>query len=144
MRSIYIKLISLCVFCLLLVSCDKNDDLDGLEGQWQLTEWVDSNGQLYASQDIQIYYRFQLGLIDFHKVSLPDGFSHACFETKNGIIRIHSPYEYAGAGHSNILPMSTLSMYGVPQDGMFRIEELTSGKLVLSSPSAGTLSFRKY
>jgi hypothetical protein len=35
-------------------------------------------------------------------------------------------------------------MYGVPQDGMFRIEELTSGKLVLSSPSAGTLSFRKY
>lgn len=144
MRSIYIKLISLCVFCLLLVSCDKNDDLGGLEGQWQLTEWVDSDGQFYASLDIQIYYRFQLGLIDFHKVSLPDGFSHARFETKSGVIRIYSPFEYAAAGHSNILPMTTLQKYGVPQDGMMKIEELTSSKLVLSNPDVGTLSFRKY
>ena len=141
--SVILFLILALVLC---ISCkeDKRELDNPLAGQWQLTEWIDAGGQLYANQDIQIYYRFQLGLIDFHKVSLPDGFSHACFENKNGLIRIHSPYEYAGAGHSNLLPMSTLFMYGVPQDGIFRIEELTSKKMVLSSPSVGMLSFRKY
>lgn len=144
MRNIYIKLTSLCVFCLMFVSCDKIDDLGGLEGQWQMTEWVDADGQLYATQEIQIYYRFQLGLIAFHKVSHPDGFIHACFENKDGVIRVYSPFEYAGAGHSNFLSMVTLQKYGVPQNGMMKIEELTSSKLVLSSPDVGTLSFRKY
>lgn len=128
----------------MFVSCDKIDDLGGLEGQWQLTEWIDAGGQLYANQDIQIYYRFQLGLIAFHKVSQPDGFVHARFENKDGAIRIYSPFEYGGAGHSNILSMATLQKYGVPQNGMMKIEELTSSKLVLSSPDVGTLSFRKY
>lgn len=132
------------MFCLMFVSCDKIDDLGGLEGQWQMTEWVDADGQLYATQEIQIYYRFQLGLIAFHKVSHPDGFIHACFENKDGVIRVYSPFEYAGAGHSNILSMVTLQKYGVPQNGMMKIEELTSRKLVLSSPDVGTLSFRKY
>lgn len=132
------------MFCLMFVSCDKIDDLGGLEGQWQLTEWIDAGGQLYANQDIQIYYRFQLGLIAFHKVSQPDGFVHARFENKDGAIRIYSPFEYGGAGHSNILSMATLQKYGVPQNGMMKIEELTSSKLVLSSPDVGTLSFRKY
>lgn len=132
------------MFCLMFVSCDKIDDLGGLEGQWQMTEWVDATGQLYATQEIQIYYRFQLGLIAFHKVSHPDGFIHARFENKDGAIRIYSPFEYGGAGHSNILSMATLQKYGVPQNGMMKIEELTSSKLVLSSPDVGTLSFRKY
>lgn len=128
----------------MFVSCDKIDDLGGLEGQWQMTEWVDATGQLYATQEIQIYYRFQLGLIAFHKVSHPDGFIHARFENKDRAIRIYSPFEYGGAGHSNILSMATLQKYGVPQNGMMKIEELTSSKLVLSSPDVGTLSFRKY
>lgn len=132
------------MFCLMFVSCDKIDDLGGLEGQWQMTEWVDATGQLYATQEIQIYYRFQLGLIAFHKVSHPDGFIHARFENKDGAIRIYSPFEYGGAGHSNILSMATLQKYGVPQNGKMKIEELTSSKLVLSSPDVGTLSFRKY
>lgn len=144
MKNICIRLVPFLLLCCTFVSCGKMDDLEGLDGQWQMTEWVDAQGEPYAGQDAQIYYRFQLGLIDFHKVSLPDGFSHACFENKEGIIRIYSPYEYAGAGHSKILPMSTLSMYGVPLDGMMKIEELTSKKLVLSSPAVGTLSFRKY
>jgi hypothetical protein len=126
------------------VSCNKIDDLGGLEEQWQMTEWVDAEGQLYATQEIQIYYRFQLGLIAFHKVSHPDGFIHARFENRDGAIRIYSPFEYGGAGHSNILSMATLQKYGVPQNGMMKIEELTSSKLVLSSPDVGTLSFRKY
>lgn len=144
MNNFFIRLASLLLICFLFVSCGKMDDLDGLEGQWQLTEWTEANGEKYAGKEIQIYYRFQLGLIDFHKVSLPDGFSHACFENRNGVIRIHSPYEYAGNGHSKMLPMSTLSMYGVPEDGMMKIEELTSNRLVLSNPVVGTLSFRKY
>ena len=132
------------MLCLTLVSCNKIDDLGGLEGQWQMTDWVDAEGQLYATQEIQIYYRFQLGLMAFHKVSQPDGFIHACFENKDGVICIYSPFEYAGSGHSNILPMNTLQKYGVPQDGKMKIEELTSRKLVLSNPDVGTLSFRKY
>lgn len=141
--SVIFFLILALVLC---ISCkeDKRELDNPLAGQWQMTEWVDATGQLYATQEIQIYYRFQLGLMAFHKVSQPDGFIHACFENKDGVICIYSPFEYAGSGHSNILPMNTLQKYGVPQDGMMKIEELTSSKLVLSSPDVGTLSFRKY
>ena len=141
--SVILFLILALVLC---ISCkeDKRELDNPLAGQWQLTEWIDAGGQLYANQDIQIYYRFQLGLIAFHKVSQPDGFIHARFENKDGAICIYSPFEYAGSGHSNILPMNTLQKYGVPQDGKMKIEELTSRKLVLSNPDVGTLSFRKY
>ena len=144
MQKIYLIIVTLFSLLFPVSSCSNVDDLDGLEGQWQLVEWKDAEGTLKADKSIQIYYRFQLGLIDFHKVSLPDGFSHACFKNVNGMIHIYDPYVYVGGGHSKILPMDTLSMYGVPYDGKFKIEELTSKKMVLSSPEAGVFAFRKY
>lgn len=141
------KHIFLYIFILILStlsSCGKMESGNPLVGQWQLTEWKDSNGKIIAEKDIQIYYRFQLGLVAFHKVSLPDGFIHSAYEKVNNNLRIYDPFVYKGMGQDSILGMDTLSIYGVPYDGFMNIQELTSKKLVLHSPYVGTLSFRKY
>ena len=46
--------------------------------------------------------------------------------------------------YDEILSMDVLKQYGVPSDGMMKVESLTSKTLVLSSPETGKLSFRKY
>ncbi|MEE1316718.1 MAG: hypothetical protein U0K35_05765, partial [Prevotella sp.] len=59
-------------------------------------------------------------------------------------IRIYDPIKYKGNGHDEILPMSILSQYGVPSNGIMKIEKLSSDTLVLSSSEFGQLIFRKY
>lgn len=141
------KHIILYIFILImstLTSCNKMEWGNPLVGQWQLTEWKDTNGKIIADKKIQIYYRFQLGIVAFHKVTFPDGFIHSAYEEIGNNLRIHDPFIYKGMGHDSILSMDTLSIYGVPHDGLMNIQELSSKKLILHSPSVGTLSFRKY
>ena len=52
--------------------------------------------------------------------------------------------DFVNAPIINELPMSVLSQFGVPSDGVFVIKEHTSTSLVLSSSEIGTISFRKY
>ena len=59
-------------------------------------------------------------------------------------ILIYDPIEYAGNRHDKIQPMSVLSVVGVPEDGIMRVEVLTGSTMVLRTSNEDVLTFRKY
>lgn len=128
----------------MFISCDKMDCNDGLDGQWQMYEWVSPDGGVIAGTEMKLYYSFQLQMAMFQKHSVSMGYQLTSFANMGSSIRIYDPIKYAGNGHDDILPMDTLRHYGVPQDGVMQVERLTSGTLVLSSKEYGRLSFRRY
>ncbi len=129
---------------LFLVSCDKMECNDGLDGQWQMCEWKSPSGELKGGKEMKIYYSFQLQMMMFQQLLGSGGYQLSSFENCKTHIRIYDPVKYAGAGHDEILPMEILSRYGVPLDGIMKIEKLAGSTLVLSSEETGTLTFRKY
>ena len=132
---------------LLCISCDKMDCNNGLDGQWQMTEWKLPNGDVKESKP-QIYYCFQLDMMIFKRPSNNSSNQFAQhispFENKGSHIVVKAPLKYVGGGHDVELPMSELKVYGVPENGDMTVEELTSDRLVLRSDQYGTLIFRKY
>ncbi len=125
---------------LLLASCDRKGDENGaLDGMWQLTEWRNETGQVVADQNAGIYYSFQLKLM---KVQVP--FSTACylshFVHQDDELIVGQPTHWPT---DSIYSLSELTKYGVPADGHFHVDALSSSRLVLSSET-GRLSFRKY
>ena len=128
----------------LLFSCDKVDCNGDLDGQWQMIEWTSSNGELVGNNEMQIYYSFQLQMMMFQRLSTSSGQQRSSFENQGSSIRIYDPIEYQGHGHDKILSMDVLSRYGVPSNGMMKIEHLSPQKMVLSSTEKGRLTFRKY
>lgn len=129
----------------LLFSCDKVDCNGDLDGQWQMIEWTSPNGELVGNNEMQIYYSFQLQMMGFQRLSATNnGRQRSSFDNQGSSIRIYDPIEYQGHGHDKILSMDVLSRYGVPSDGMMKIEHLSPKKMVLSSTEKGRLTFRKY
>lgn len=126
------------------VSCDKMECNDGLDGQWQMLEWKSPSGQVVGGKEMRLYYSFQLQMMMFQRLSTSSGYLLSSFERRPADIRVYDPVKYAGGGHDDILPMDTLTYYGVPTDGIMKIEHLTGNTLVLSSEEMGTLTFRKY
>ena len=59
-------------------------------------------------------------------------------------IIIYDPFEYVGNGHDAVQPMSVLSGFGVPADGIFRVQVLTGSNMVLRTTEEDILTFRKY
>ena len=125
-------------------SCDKFDCNDGLDGQWQMYEWKSSDGKQIGDKEMQIYYSFQLQMMMFQNLSVSKRCQLSSFQNLGSSIRVYDPIKYQGNGHDEILSMDVLKQYGVPSDGMMKVESLTSKTLVLSSPETGMLSFRKY
>ena len=129
----------------LLFSCDKVDCNGDLDGQWQMIEWTSPNGEFVGNNEMQIYYSFQLQMMGFQRLSATNnGRQRSSFDNQGSSIRIYDPIEYQGHGHDKILSMDVLSRYGVPSDGMMKIEHLSPQKMVLSSTEKGRLTFRKY
>lgn len=129
----------------LLFSCDKVDCNGDLDGQWQMIEWTSPNGELVGNNEMQIYYSFQLQMMGFQRLSATNnGRQRSSFDNQGSSIRIYDPIEYQGHGHDKILSMDVLSRYGVPSNGMMKIEHLSPQKMVLSSTEKGRLTFRKY
>ena len=128
----------------LLFSCDKVDCNGYLDGQWQMIEWTSPSGELVGNNEMQIYYSFQLQMMMFQRLSTSSGQQRSSFENQGSSIRIYDPIEYQGHGHDKILSMDVLSRYGVPSNGMMKIEHLSPQKMVLSSTEKGRLTFRKY
>ncbi len=128
----------------LVVSCDKMECNDGLDGQWQMCEWKSPTGEVVAGKEMKLYYSFQLQMMMFQQLSVGATYWLSSFENCKTHIRIYDPIKYVGGGHDEILPMETLSRYGVPLDGIMKIEKLAGSTLVLSSDETGTLTFRKY
>ena len=129
---------------LFLSGCDKLDCNDGLDGQWQMLEWKSADGEVVANKDAKIYYCFQLQMMMFQKLSAPSTYVFSSFHNQQTSIRIYDPIKYKGDGHDLILSMDTLKQYGVPSDGLMKIDRLSNDTLVLSSNETGRLIFRKY
>lgn len=139
-KSLVLILLPLCV-----VSCDKVEYDNPFRGQWQVLEWIDTTGTIVATNETQMYYSFQLGIMSFQHVrgQVPL-LLHARYETSANQLYISKPFEYAGIGHDKELQMSILSQFGVPADGVFLIEEHTPTKMLLRSNETGTIILRKY
>ena len=129
---------------LFLYGCDKLDCNDGLDGQWQMLEWKSADGEIVANKEAKIYYCFQLQMMMFQKLSAPSTYVFSSFHNQQTSIRIYDPIKYKGDGHDLILSMDTLKQYGVPSDGLMKIDRLSNDTLVLSSNETGRLIFRKY
>ena len=129
---------------LFLSGCDKLDCNDGLDGQRQMLERKSVYGQIVANKEAKIYYCFQLQMMMFQKLSAPSTYVFSSFHNQQTSIRIYDPIKYKGDGHDLILSMDTLKQYGVPSDGLMKIDRLSNDTLVLSSNETGRLIFRKY
>lgn len=125
----------------LLAGCDKWDCNGDLDGMWQLTEWRDKDDVVKATKQDMIFYGFQLQMACFH---WHNRLERSSIKVSPEQIYIYDPIKYKGGGHDEILPMSTLSPYGVPEDGIFLIQVLTGSKMVLKTTSQDVLTFRKY
>lgn len=144
MKQKNILLILLLSVCYIMSSCDKHDCNNGLDGQWQMYEWQSPEGELVGGKEMQIYYSFQLQMMMFQKLSVSSGYLLSSFENRNTSILIYDPIKYKANGHDEILPMDTLRQYGVPFDGMMKIDRLSGDTLILHSRETGRLCFKRY
>jgi hypothetical protein len=111
---------------------------------WQMTEWRDKDGVVKATKEDMIFYSFQLQMASFRKQSCEKFFTRTSLEATPERIRIFDPIEYVGNGHDEVLPMSILSVVGVPQDGILWVQVLTGSTMQLRTNSQDILTFRKY
>ena len=127
-----------------VTGCNKWDCNGDLDGMWQLTEWRDAEGGVMATKESMIFYSFQLEMASFRKRSGNQLYIRSSMKTSPGKILIYDPIEYVGSGHDALLPMSVLSVVGVPEDGILYVEVLTGSTMVLKTNGQDVLTFRKY
>lgn len=128
-----------------MTGCNKWDCNGDLDGMWQLTEWRDKDGNVMATKQDMIFYSFQLQMASFRRqTSKVQSFIRTSMEASPEQIRIYDPIEYVGNGHDEIQPMSVLSTYGVPEDGILLIQVLTGSTMELKTNGQDVLTFRKY
>lgn len=125
-----------------LVSCDKLDKNGKLDGNWQLTKWIDNNtGNIVATNQEQIFYCVKLELIQFNSYKIGQPY-FAYFTYKDDYIQLGSIFK--NTANSDIqTSINELTPFGVSNDGYFQILELTSKKMTLKNHD-NTLFFRKY
>jgi len=126
-----------------LAGCDKRDCNGDLDGMWQLTEWRSEDGAVKATKEDMIFYSFQLQMASF-RMGGDHLFVRTMLEVSPEQIRIYSPAEYVGNGHDKVQPMSVLSVFGIPEDGILWVQTLTGSSMVLRTNSQEVLTFRKY
>ena len=78
----------------LVYSCDKVDCNDGLDGQWQMYEWVSPEGEVVGGKEMKMYYSFQLQMMMFQKLSVSSGYLLSSFQHLNTSILIYDPVKY--------------------------------------------------
>ena len=131
---------------LAITSCNKSDCNGELDGMWQLIQWRDKDNAVKATKEDMIFYSFQLRMATFRKKGAEDSFYsiNSMLEVSQNKIRIYDPAIYNGNGHDEIKPMSELSVFGVPEDGIMWIQVMTSDALELKTNGEDVLTFRKY
>ena len=144
MRRKYYIFILLAVMAFVMTGCDKWDCNGDLDGMWQLTEWRDKNNVVKATKQDMIFYSFQLQMASFRKKKGEPNYIRSLMKASPEEIIIYDPFEYVGNGHDAVQPMSVLSGFGVPADGIFRVQVLTGSAMVLRTTEEDILTFRKY
>ena len=139
-RRLY-YILALLSLLMVVTGCDKRDCNGDLDGMWQMLEWRDKENVVKATKDDMIFYSFQLQMADFSKVG--NEIRTSLKVTPEQII-IYDPIIYKGNGHDGFLPMSELSSFGVPEDGIMWIQVLTGSRMELKTNNQDILIFRKY
>lgn len=131
---------TLCLLLLLLslitASCDDKRDSSDLAGQWQLLEWRDASDAVVATKADEIYYCFQLSLLELDPIRF-------CKyqQTPDSLILLGA---YRNMYNTDTqVPFTEFAHFGIPADGRFGIDALNGDDLVLSGKS-GVLRFRRY
>ena len=132
------------VITFVMTGCDKWDCNGDLDGMWQLTEWRDKDNVVKATKQDMIFYSFQLQMASFRKKKGEIIYIRSLMKASPEEIIIYAPFEYIGNGHDEVKPMSVLSGFGVPADGIFRVQVLTGSAMVLRTTEEDILTFRKY
>ena len=144
-RKIIVKrrfyIIALLSLLMAVTCCDKRDCNGDLDDMWQMLEWRDKENVVKATKDDMIFYSFQLQMADFRKV---DNEIRTSLKVTPEQIIIYDPIIYKGNGHDEIRPMSELSVFGVPEDGIMWIQVLTGSRMELKTNNQDILIFRKY
>lgn len=147
-----IAYIILTAFCISIVSACKNyrDDNGDLGGMWQLTMWQteSSSGMIdsvVATNETGIYYSINRRIIQYFCSS--DNFNEygtrvfGLFrQTPDSLFLYNFTYS---APYDSIPSDFVLRKYGINKDGAYRINTLTSSRMVLCDPQ-NILTFRKY
>ena len=127
----------------LVISCDKMDENDKLDGFWQMTSWVEKEtGDTVATRyDSKIFYTIQLELLRMQDLTTPSGPMYQSYfhYTKDSLFIERTfvrPFDEE-------MPLDSLAQFGSTPDGRFGIDLLTRSQMVLSN-SMNILSFRKY
>lgn len=128
---------------LLLTACDKTDVNGDLDGNWQLTLWVDrqTGDTVATNHSRRIYYTVKYNILQTRDLDKAyDTFHLSEFHyTQDSLFvdrTFHRPFDTEE-------PLDSLVQYGCTPDGKFAITTLTGKRLVLSN-DRNELTFRKY
>lgn len=129
-------------FSLSWTACETKYDANGdLDGMWQMLRWYDKQtAEVVADKNDGIYYCVQLKLMKFVTSENAINYYLAYFNRQKDSLTIGKIVHYPT---DSVCPMSVLEPFGVPADGRFHIDALTSDRMTLST-DAVELTFRKY
>ncbi len=126
-----------------LAACDKTDVNGDLDGNWQLTSWVDrqTGDTVATNHSRRIYYTVKYDILQTRDLDRGyDTFHLSYFHyTRDSLFIVrtfHRPFDTSE-------PLDSLTRYGCAPDGKFAIKTLTGKRLVLSN-DRNVLTFRKY
>lgn len=140
MKKFHILLIILAE--LPIIACEDKHDINGLlDGNWQLTEWRDTQADtLVADNNSLIFYTVKLQLMQFKKAGGDTYFSH--FKHTGDSLILNDSYLNL-ANSDSIVHFTAMQYLGVPNNGRFGIMLLTQTQLKLTTPTH-SLTFRRY
>ena len=143
LSSMKVKILLLLLPLILLQSCDKTDVNGDLDGNWQLTKWVDkeTGSTIATNESRRLYYTVKYNILQMRDMNKSyDTFHLSYFHYTSDSLFIdqtfHRPFDTEES-------LDSLVQYGCTPDGKFAIVTLTGSRLVLSN-SKNELTFRKY
>ena len=137
-----LSILFLSFFTFFWTACETKYDMNGdLDGMWQMLRWYDKqNAQEHTDKSKKIYYCVQLKLMKFQKAEAPMNYYLAYFTHRNDSLILGKVVHYPT---DSVCNFSALKTFGVPDNGKFSIDALSSERMVLSTDSI-ELTFRKY
>ena len=139
----FLVMLSLVVVSLFCGSCDRMDTNGKLDGNWQMTQWIDkATRDTIADKNDNYFYTVKLELIQFQKKYTYDLPCMGYFEHKDGQLVLGKVFQHMSNSDS-IVTFDYLKRYGVTNDGKFSVDLLTDEHMTLSN-KLYVLQFRKY
>ena len=131
---------------LTIIGCGKMDTNGTLDGNWQMTEWIDnSTKEVVKDKNAQLFYTIKLELLqmqDKSRESVETMPYLAYFDHRGDSLILGKVFKKMN-NTDTLVTFSDVQKLGVAPDGKFFIELLTDEHMVLRN-NINTLKFRKY